>query len=302
VPRLTTFKTNFHKFILAERNTHRSFSRSDRSSRAVPTLNLIEEVKQDPAMPVEFRRAQKGMSGGELLTGAALEIAQIGWREAAAAASAYCKGAYERGEAKETTNRYIDTFVYTHSVMTSCEPGLLNFFGLRLDKGAQPEIRVLAEKMWAAWNESKPKQLNPGQWHLPFIDQQTVDEAAVHYALLDEERQSGLRLMFSDPLTRLLIMISAARCGRTSYNSFETNRRSIIEEDLRLYDRFAASAPLHLGPLEHQAIPDVFHREDAPYRWENPELHGNLPGWRQWRKYIPDEAVASLPDEYKYIR
>jgi hypothetical protein len=40
--------------ILGERNRHRAFSLSDRSSRAVPPEKLIAEVRNDPAMPAKF--------------------------------------------------------------------------------------------------------------------------------------------------------------------------------------------------------------------------------------------------------
>ena len=53
-----------------------------------------------------------------------------------------------------------------------------------------------------------------------------------------------------------LIKISVARCARVSYTSFETGRRSTLEEDLALYDRLVGAQPLHASPAEHQATPD----------------------------------------------
>jgi hypothetical protein len=65
---LTSIYAVFPKMILGERNRHRGFSLSDRSSRAVPSAKLIEEVRTDPAMPARFRKHQAGMSGGEEMT------------------------------------------------------------------------------------------------------------------------------------------------------------------------------------------------------------------------------------------
>jgi Thymidylate synthase complementing protein len=275
-PRLTTFFATFHKFILAERNTHRALSRSDRSSRAVPTKILIEEVLADPAMPVEFHHRKSGMGGGELLTGEALERCQIGWRESARRAAQYVQDSLlKNDESKETLNRHLDSYVYTHSVMTATELGWLNFFGLRLNKAAQPEIRVLAEIMWEKWNESKPRKLQEGDWHMPYANP-AWSEAPGN------------------------IKVSTARCARTSYLSFETQKPSTIEEDLFLAERLMLDR--HLGPFEHQATPDEKMTMDGLIQdqWANPSLHGNLPGWIQYRKTIPGEAITPLPEGYTY--
>ena len=35
---------------------------------------------------------------------------------------------------------------------------------------AEIHIQALAEAMWDAYNESKPKQLQAGEYHIPFIE------------------------------------------------------------------------------------------------------------------------------------
>ncbi len=52
--RITTLQVKFHRFILPEFNTHRVFSRNFSSSRAIPTKKLLEQVANDPAMPVHW--------------------------------------------------------------------------------------------------------------------------------------------------------------------------------------------------------------------------------------------------------
>jgi hypothetical protein len=296
-PRLTTFFATFHKFILAERNTHRALSRSDRSSRAIPTKILIEEVLDDPAMPVEFHRRKSGMGGGELLVGEALKRCQDRWKSHALHAAWLAQNGLDDDESKETLNRHLDQFTYTHSVMTATEPGWLNFFGLRLNPMAQPEIRVLAEIMWEKWNESKPEKLElRGSWHLPFIDDETWDALWPDTPDVMDEKAAAIH-------------VSAARCARTSYLSFETRKPSTIADDLKLYGRLLTDR--HLSPFEHQATPDItvlicnntLCGEDYDTKfshWTNPHLHGNLPGWIQFRKTIPGEAIAPLPEGYAY--
>ena len=65
--RLTTFEVTMHRFVLAEFNTHRTFSRNSASSRAIPVRKVIEQVRSNPALPLEWRAEQKGMQGGDLL-------------------------------------------------------------------------------------------------------------------------------------------------------------------------------------------------------------------------------------------
>lgn len=289
-PPLVTFHCRLHQFVLAEFNTHRAFSRSDRSTRAVPFPRLAAEVREDPAVPVAFLRAKVGMGGGEPMAGIELELARQAWDQDATQALANAGAAEARGEARESVNARILPYIYTESVRTCCEPGLLNYFGLRLDAHARPEIRALAEAMWAAWNESEPRRLEPGEWHLPLVDEE--DREAIHRWSYTNEPADYCTTRVVD----LAKMVSAARCAR---QSFTYGKVHTIEDDLALYDRLVRASPMHLGPLEHQATPDAFRSMPHEGYWEHPELHGNLPGWVQFRKTIPGEAVAPLPEGYR---
>jgi thymidylate synthase ThyX len=59
--RLTTMQLRYPRFIHAELMTHRVFSRNARSSRAVPVEKMIQEVIDDPVIPIHWGAAQKGM-------------------------------------------------------------------------------------------------------------------------------------------------------------------------------------------------------------------------------------------------
>jgi len=95
--------------------------------------------------------------------------------------------------------------------------------------------------------------------------------------------------------------VSVARCARVSYESFETGKRSTVEENLRLYDRLLGAQPMHASPAEHQATPDekygVEYRESG--QWHNSKEHGNFIGWRQYRKMLSGESCAPLPEGFK---
>lgn len=310
-PRLTTFQLRYWKATHGEFMTHRAFSRNASSSRAIPVSKNLAEVRSDElrAAPVWWGREQKGMQSGEELDDVEvrhwvrrspdpadfvnvevtdLELAKRQWRDAAHEAIRIAEKMVELGVHKSIVNRILEPFLHINVVATSCEPGLLNFFGLRLDRAAQPEIRVLAEQMWAAWQASTPQTLEPGQWHLPFVDD-------------TRDRRDNWEFG-KDPL----IKISVARCARVSYLSHETGRRSTIEEDLALYERLVGSQPLHASPAEHQATPDQFYPSQYIQEhvhgegfYGSPQQHGNLTGWIQFRKTLSGEAVAPLPEAYR---
>lgn len=286
-PRLTTMFAAPAKMIIGERNRHRMFSLSDRSSRAVPTRKLIAEVRERPAMPAKFKKNVPGMAGGEELTGWELRFAELRWNEIARKAASIAEEAADAGEAKETANRHLDPYIHFHTVMTGVEDCWLNFFGLRLDKHADPTIVELAEACWAVWNEGNPQKLAAGEWHLPLVDAQDYPE---------------IWKFDKDGTVEYLKKVSAGRCAHTSYLDFETNERMTIEKALKVYAQLVDKKhALHASPLEHQATPDRVYIEamEQSQLWCSPELHGNLPGWIQFRKTLSGEAVAALPEGYE---
>lgn len=66
--RLITVVCTFPRIILAEANTHRMFSRSSASSRAIPVARQIQKLKEDPFVPFYWGKNQKGMQANEELT------------------------------------------------------------------------------------------------------------------------------------------------------------------------------------------------------------------------------------------
>lgn len=300
--RLVTMGTVAPKFIHQEELRHRMFSFSVSSARAIPFKKLLEEAKdfELQAKPFKWGTEQKGMSPGDELSPAMAGSANKAWQRAALSAAHHARELSYLGVHKSIVNRIIEPYIHVHVLRTATEPGWMNFFGLRLDRAADPTLRALAEEMWKAWNESKPKLLQPGEWHLPFIDDEDVDAMFMHPQghITPEE--------FNIWATK----VSVARCARLSYNSFETGKRSTIEEDLKLYDRLITSRPIHASPAEHQATPDttetsIFYKElNNPESiigvksWKNTNLHGNLLDWIQYRKTLPGESLAPLPEGY----
>lgn len=65
--RITTFKLVFPRYILAELNTHRVFSKNSASSRAIPFRKMVKSALENPFIPIAFQKEHTGMQGTEYL-------------------------------------------------------------------------------------------------------------------------------------------------------------------------------------------------------------------------------------------
>lgn len=251
--RLTTLQLCYPRFIHAEFMTHRVFSRNASSSRAIPVAKMIEQVRNDPAMPIHWGKNQAGMQANEELAPMAQESARQLWMQAARDAASVAQVMADVGLHKQVANRILEPYQYMHVIVTATE--WENFFELRNHPDAQPEIHALAKVMHFALAESRPVQRQENDWHLPYVTR-------------------AERVAFNNDLD-LLLKLSAARCARVSYLTHDGQTPS-VEKDVALYDRLVGSKPLHASPIEHQATP-------LP---EADMWSGNFRGWLQNRKIV----------------
>jgi hypothetical protein len=254
--RITTLQVKFHRFILPEFNTHRVFSRNFSSSRAIPTQKLLDQVRNDPAMPIYWGKNQPGMQAREELTPYIANGAKFQWKHAALQAAFAAESLSELKVHKQIVNRLIEPFMWAHGVVTSTEWD--NFFDLRCHIDAQPEIRALAYAIRSAMDNSTPILLQEGKWHLPYISE-------------DEKHNDFFKI---EANKFMLQKISSARCCRVSYLKHDGSSPN-IDDDLALYARLANQIPIHASPMEHQATPSIVESH-----------YGNFRGWAQFRKYI----------------
>jgi len=246
-PRITTFQLTLPKFILAELNTHRMFSRNAASSRAIPVKKIIEQVEQFPVMPVFWGKNQAGMQANEELTGQDLELAKERWLLARDIAVTHVRALVDCNLHKQISNRILEPWMWAEVIVTSTTWS--NFWKLRCHKDAQPEFRHVAEMMKELYDSNipvKPYHLDNGYWHLPFVNPEEVD------------------LYKPDVLCKM----SVARCARVSYLNHEGTYD--IAKDIELADRLWAAG--HLSPFEHAA------RLEKPRQW-----YANFEGWNAYR-------------------
>lgn len=317
VPDALTMELRYPKFIHGEAKTHRvmslgdeggyvildqevglmderSFSRNASSSRAIPISRYLEEVRSEElrATPSFSVINASGMQGGRPTTEAERAILRELWHVSAMRAADDAEAMALAGGAKQDVNRILEPYVHINVVVTATE--WENFFGLRLNKAAQPEMRELAVAAWEARKMSRPQPIASSAWHLPYANYDAEDRDPFYEA----SKRLGLTVL------EVAKRVSVARCARVSYRSFETGKRSTVDEDLKLHDSLLTSG--HWSPFEHQATPDRALVDRNGYMvtgrwgsWAHPHEHGNLVGWRQLRKMMPGEAVAPLPEEYR---
>lgn len=265
--RLTTFELTYPRFIHAEFMTHRVFSRNASSSRAIPTKRAIRMILENPAVPASWRMNQPGMQGYEFAPVEVALQAQKVWLGAMTAAIGYAEEMDSLGIHKQVVNRITEPYSHIKVVVTGV--WWENFFGLRDHPAADPTIEALAKAMRAAYDESEPTLLQPGQWHLPYVSAQ---EVAIHGVAIAKK-------------------ISAARCARVSYNNHDGSATS-VEDDIKLHDRLLVDQPIHASPAEHQATPDGKHLlKGEKLIYTSPAKHGNLTGWVQYRKTLANENM-----------
>lgn len=264
--RLTTIEATMHRFVLAELNTHRVFSRNSASSRAIPFSKQVDRVMTEPAIPVSWPMEQRGMQGGDEIDEPL--YAEEVWLDARIAAVRHAQHLADLGVHKSVVNRMLEPFMWHTVIITATEWD--GFWEQRCSPLAQPEIRVAAEAMKAAYDASTPLELRYDDWHLPYIDPDTVSQAW--------ERHEGDPEFCEADLKR----ISAARCARVSYLTHDGKRD--IQADLDLFDRLASARPMHASPFEHVATPC--------FKTPPPHDHlGNFRGWDQFRHFV-EEAQA----------
>lgn len=288
-----TIRMRYPRPIHGEIMTHRVFGRNARSSRAVPVKTMLNEVRNTPYIPWHWGKNQKGMQAEEECntdvsiykdTGASPVSNKEAWLLAANYSADVAEAFMEAGYHKQNPNRLLEPFSWIDTLVTSTDWD--NFLWLRDHEHAEPHLQDLARLVKQAIDEAKVYTLYGDAWHIPYINEDDMD-----YVL-----NNGLIPAFN---ISTLLKISAARCARISYKPFDGD--SSYEKELARYDQLVSSDRVHASPLEHQATPDnkvgtryIGGNDNKPklkkILWSNEHLHGNLDGYIQARKLVPNEC------------
>lgn len=266
--RLTTYELVYPEFIHNELLTHRMLSRNAMSSRAVPTEKLLKLIAEDPVIPIEWGRNQKGMQAGEPFTGDLAEECLSIWIDAAGDAIKHARDLAAKGVHKQIVNRIVGPYKWINVIASATD--WWHFFNLRAHPKAEPHMIKLATWMLDLYDANTPTLKQPGEWHLPLVYPDDTQQ-------VENNHNSPHAL---DPVEFTLAQISAGRCARVSYLTHHGTRDHA--EDIRLCDQLSTNDPLHASPLEHPAR-----------AFSTPHPFGNYTGWEQFRKMFPLEYTTT---------
>jgi thymidylate synthase ThyX len=263
--RITTFiLDDFPKFLLAEFNTHRMLSRNWESSRARPVLSIINQVNDDPYVPL-WTADQKGMSGIEIKDDEIFDEATRTWLETAEMVKNQVIKLHQLGIHKQDANRLLEPFVKVSGIVTATE--WENFFDLRTKPGVQPAFREFAIEMRRLYRENTNlKIIHPGDWYKPWDDLDLIE--------------------------------NTSKAAGISYKAHAKDKD--YESHKRLHDRLKDEK--HVSPFEHCAIaiyPGMLYKQDAVFDTIEMDQSvdqcqtsydlistGNFSGFLQYRKIL----------------
>lgn len=312
--RITTMLVTFPRFILAEFNTHRMFSRNSASSRAIPFKKMVESVLKNPFIPIAWQKDHKGMQGNDYVTNPmAITMRNAQWlnaRDEAVHAAEKLNGILEysvtgngtgivrlagpgedgEGITKQLCNRLLEPFAWHTCLVTATE--WENFFALRTSEHAEIHIKRIADMMLEAYNTCPVQTLKDGEWHIPFAGR------------MDPE---GLGSVWDSPdALREILKVSTAYSARVSYTVVGEDQKPMsIVKLVGLTDGLEENG--HWSPFEHcgQAMSsktretwirgrkELRDRDYDDSYWRDPRENegwcGNFRGFIQFRKTFKGE-------------
>jgi thymidylate synthase ThyX len=289
--RITTMKITFPRFILAEFNTHRMFSRNSASSRAIPFSKMVKMVEENPFIPIAWQKDHKGMQGTEYLTNKEdIEYRKHLWLKARNYAirsakdlsdnQAYPHGTYnpdikEGGVTKQLCNRLLEPFMWHTVIVTATD--WENFFNLRCPQYVTEHGTVHKSKkdfLEKCSDEEREIERNTIDWLFLNNSQAEIHIQAIAELMWDTYNESVPNKLkigewhipkFHNGVETLdlsivpenmtiedfLIKVGVARCARISYETLGDNPKVDYGADIKLHDMLLKSG--HMSPFEHIA-------------------------------------------------
>ena len=283
--RITTLELEYPRFIHAEFMTHRQFSRNAASSRAIPIYKLVEQVANDPAVPIHWGLNQSGMQAKDEQV--PYEQAYNAWIDACKDAVKNAMKLQALGLHKQIANRVLEPFQMMKTLVTATS--FDNFFNLRCHKDAQPEIKMLADLMYQAMQESTPEVLHAGEWHTPYVYHRRYGQDALMYYVLG--RDGEVQYLTEDEA----IKISCSCVAQVSYRKNDTS----IQKALSIYDKLVNSEPVHASAFEHCATPLSRETQDGVthIRVDGIPCSGNFERWVQYRQLIKNHECREFKND-----
>lgn len=222
---------------------------------------------------------------------------------------------------KQLCNRPLETYMYHTVIVTATE--WENFFALRCpsyggqfrskkdylkvwsttfpldalawfreNKGqAEIHMMALAEAVWDAYNESIPKELKAGEWHIPYNDKivALMKEDGAFESYLQDLHEHEIEGTDDEVWsTNHKVIVSSMMCARTSYTVVgEDQKPWTFDKYLENGDKLITAKPLHASPLEHCAK-----AMNSQEHYTSRGRSGNFIGFIQYRKMLLNENIT----------
>jgi hypothetical protein len=299
-----------------EVTTHRNLSKNSSSSRAIPITKMLEQIESNMAIPLYWGKAKSGMQAdGEVDEDDVwwyeekwkFAYDEVSYRVEQLSDLVEGKKGFMPALHKQVPNRLIEPFQMMKTVITGTDWS--NFFNLRLHPDADPNICMLAYKMYQAMQESKPIELKVGEWHLPYVGFYRVKSGRGFGCVEYFTGVVGTESYYSLTLEQAL-KLSAASCASVSYRT----EGMTLEKADKIFDMLIKAEVIHSSPFEHLATPvskeveiensdyltvGFINKASDPNTWEDGITHmnkqgelcsGNLRGFIQYRHLLPNNT------------
>lgn len=252
-----TFESRMPRMILPQYGTHRVFSRSASSGRAVPGKKYRQQLSG--YVPDIFPRNGKGMQPSSYLSPIENSIAKFTWMLAY-----YIMCGFQwffiniLKVHKEIANRLLDCFAWVNVITTTTK--IKNFTILRNHPAAQFQIKELAIGIK---KEIDKAPVVKSHIHLPFIREQEIYE--ICFSMKRMDLQHVLTKILTKNCTKLnvfkkipldiymaLIIMNTSMTAKGSYlNHFQPES---LDGHHKRYTKLVKDKPIHASPAESCAM------------------------------------------------
>lgn len=167
---------------------------------------------------------------------------------------------------------------------------------LKLNKGmADIHMMLLAEAIWDAINESKPKQLKAGEWHIVYENRIDLDKIA--HMMGEPDIIGNERIFNKKRYLPEIIKITTGMAARASYTVVGEEKEIKYETLVGIHDRMRDQVPFHASPFEHNC--KAMSADDRDNFIKMVDGHAEE-GWcRNFKGFIQHRHIIESQNKYK---